>query len=432
MASVILGLGLIIGLGVSMQWIAKILKIPGIILLLPAGMIVGPVLGLVQPEEIFGNSFFPLVTLGVGILLLNGGLNLRLRDLHPPVRNSVWRLITIGVILTLFVGTGAVLLLFGVSLHLAFLLAALLVVSGPTVVGPILSFARPREPVGSVLLWEGIIIDPIGAAIAVAAISVITSENPNPFLDLLLTIVTGVILGSMAALLYSLSDRTRTMPKGLSAVIALMLAIVAITAGELIFSEAGLFAALTMGLVLANQRLTPLDSIRVLTETIEPLIIGILFIMLAALVDLSAMAQYLLPALGLVAIYVLIARPLVSLLATHGLAYSRAEKIFVRHAPARYCGCIYSLIVCAQFSQRRGQFSPNGSNGFYCDTGYCSHLWARDSRARAKIEDSRSGTYRCCHIRGTTLGSRLGSGHARGRSHCYVVSSGQRKNPEPR
>jgi len=329
MASVILGLGLIIGLGVSMQWIAKILKIPGIILLLPAGMIVGPVLGLVQPEEIFGNSFFPLVTLGVGILLLNGGLNLRLRDLHPPVRNSVWRLITIGVILTLFVGTGAVLLLFGVSLHLAFLLAALLVVSGPTVVGPILSFARPREPVGSVLLWEGIIIDPIGAAIAVAAISVITSENPNPFLDLLLTIVTGVILGSMAALLYSLSDRTRTMPKGLSAVIALMLAIVAITAGELIFSEAGLFAALTMGLVLANQRLTPLDSIRVLTETIEPLIIGILFIMLAALVDLSAMAQYLLPALGLVAIYVLIARPLVSLLATHGLAYSRAEKIFV-------------------------------------------------------------------------------------------------------
>ena len=71
MASVILGLGLIIGLGVSMQWIAKILKIPGIILLLPAGMIVGPVLGLVQPEEIFGNSFFPLVTLGVGILLLN-------------------------------------------------------------------------------------------------------------------------------------------------------------------------------------------------------------------------------------------------------------------------------------------------------------------------------------------------------------------------
>ncbi len=329
MASVILGLGLIIGLGVSMQWIAKILKIPGIILLLPAGMIVGPVLGLVQPEEIFGNSFFPLVTLGVGILLLNGGLNLRLRDLHPPVRNSVWRLITIGVILTLFVGTGALLLLFGVSFHLAFLLAALLVVSGPTVVGPILSFARPKEPVGSVLLWEGIIIDPIGAAIAVAAISVITSENPNPFLDLLLTIVTGVILGSMAALLYSLSDRTRTMPKGLSAVIALMLAIVAITAGQLIFSEAGLFAALTMGLVLANQRLTPLDSIRVLTETIEPLIIGILFIMLAALVDLSAMAQYLLPALGLVAIYVLIARPLVSLLATHGLAYSRAQKIFV-------------------------------------------------------------------------------------------------------
>ncbi len=87
------------------------------------------------------------------------------------------------------------LLLLDVSFKLAFILSALLVVSGPTVVGPILSFARPREPVASVLLWEGIIIDPIGAALAVAAISFITSENQNPFLSLFLTMITGIILG---------------------------------------------------------------------------------------------------------------------------------------------------------------------------------------------------------------------------------------------
>jgi len=326
---IFIGLGLIFGLGISMQWIARILKIPGIILLLPAGMIVGPVLGLVEPQEIFGNSFFPLVTIGVGILLLKGGLELRLRDIQPDVRKSVWRLITIGVILTLAIGTVAVLLLFGVSFQFAFLLAALLVVSGPTVVGPILSFARPKEPIGSLLLWEGIIVDPIGAALAVAAISLITSQNPNPLLDLFLTIIVGVSLGILAVLIYVTADRTHNIPKGISAIIALMLAIVAIAVGELIFSEAGLFAALTMGFILANQRLTTFNDIRILTETIEPLIIGVLFIMLAALVDLSAMAKYLLPALGLVAIYVLIQRPLVSLLATHGLQYTGKQKIFI-------------------------------------------------------------------------------------------------------
>ena len=324
-----IGLGLIIGLGISMQWLAKIFRIPGILLLLPAGMIVGPVLGLVQPQEIFGNALFPLVTIGVGILLLKGGLELRLNNLQPSMSRSVWRLVTVGAILTLIIGTVAALLLFHVSFPLAFLLSALLVVSGPTVVGPILSFARPKEPVGTVLLWEGIVIDPIGAALAVAAISFITAENPDPFLDIFVTMAVGVILGIVAALIYTYADRTRNIPKGLSGLIALMLGIVVIAVGELIFSEAGLFAALTMGFVIANQRLTPFSHIRVLTETLEPLIIGILFIMLAAMVDLSAMVHYLLPALALVAIYVLVARPLVGFIATHGLGYSHAQRIFI-------------------------------------------------------------------------------------------------------
>ena len=294
---IFIGLALIIGLGISLQWIARLLKIPGIILLLPAGMIVGPVLGLVKPQEIFGNALFPLVTIGVGILLLKGGLELRLKHLKPVISKSVSRLVIVGIIVTLAVGTGAVLLLFGVSLQFAFILSALLVVSGPTVVGPILNFARPKEPLGSVLLWEGIIIDPVGAALAVAAISIITAQNPNPILDLFLTIIVGVIIGFIASFIYNAMDRLRYIPKGLNAIIALMLGIVAIAVGEVIFSEAGLFAALAMGFFLANRGLSPYGSIKILTDQLEPLIIGILFIMLAALVNLSAMYQYLLPAL---------------------------------------------------------------------------------------------------------------------------------------
>ncbi|MCE5213249.1 MAG: sodium:proton antiporter [Methanobacterium sp.] len=326
---IFIGLALIIGLGISLQWLARLLKIPGIILLLPAGMIVGPVLGLVKPDEIFGNALFPLVTVGVGILLLKGGLELRLKHLKPVISKSVSRLVIFGVIITLAVGTGAALLLFGVSLQFAFILSALLVVSGPTVVGPILNFARPKEPIGSVLLWEGIIIDPVGAALAVAAISIITAQNPNPLLDLFLTIIVGVIIGFTASFIYNAMDRLRYIPNGLNAIIALMLGIVAIAVGEVIFSEAGLFAALIMGFALANRGLSPYGSIKILTDQLEPLIIGILFIMLAALVNLSALYQYLLPALGLAAILILVQRPLVSLLSTQGLGYSRAEKIFI-------------------------------------------------------------------------------------------------------
>lgn len=86
---VLIGLGLIISLGILLQWIAKIIKIPGIILLLPAGIIVGPVLGLVNPNEIFGNLLFPLVTIGVGLLLLKGGFELKIRMIQPDVKRQL-------------------------------------------------------------------------------------------------------------------------------------------------------------------------------------------------------------------------------------------------------------------------------------------------------------------------------------------------------
>jgi len=326
---IILGIGIIISLGIFLQWIARIIKIPGIILLLPAGMLVGPVLGLVKPFDIFGNGLFPIITLGVGLLLLKGGFELKIRDLNPDVGKAVWRLVTIGVIITLAIGTLTVQIFLGIPLKLALLLAALLVVSGPTVVGPILNFARPKEPVGSVLLWEGIIIDPIGASLAVAVLSLLTATDPNPIFELILTIVTGVVIGGVTSLLYMISERSGRVPITLSALVALMFGVVAIVAGELVLSEAGLFAAVTMGLILANQKLISPIGIQALTETLEPLIIGILFIILAALVNLSALIQYFVPALGLAAVYILIARPLVALMATQGLNFSPAQKIFI-------------------------------------------------------------------------------------------------------
>ncbi|MFA0834290.1 MAG: cation:proton antiporter [Methanobacterium formicicum] len=326
---ILLSLGLIIGLGISLQWLARTIKIPGIILLLPAGMIVGPVLGLVKPFEIFGDSLFPIITLGVGILLLKGGFELRIRDLKPNVSKAVWRLVTLGVLITLTLGTLTILLILKVPFILALLLASILVVSGPTVVGPILQYARPKEPVGSVLMWEGIIIDPIGASLGVAVLSYIISPNSFPILDILFTIITGIVIGLIAAGLYIASERSRRIPPNLSALVAFMFGIIAIVSGELILQEAGLFAAVTMGLVVGNQRLAPAKGIEEFTETIEPLILGIIFVMLAALVDLNAMGTYFFSALLLVGVYVLIVRPLVGMVATRGLGFNWEQRIFI-------------------------------------------------------------------------------------------------------
>ena len=327
--AILLGLGLIMGLGIFLQWFSKIIKIPGIILLLPAGILVGPVLGLVNPNEIFGQSLFPLVTIGVGLLLFKGGFELKINAIQPDSRKTVGRLISIGVVITLLAGATAAFYIFKIPTILAFLLAAILVVSGPTVVGPVLSIARPKQPVGHILLWEGITIDPIGASLGVAVISFITSQNPNPAYDMFLTIAIGITIGVITAILYVASERSGRIPPNLNPLIALMFVIMAIVSAEMIFSEAGLFAALTMGFIVGNQRITPAVGVRKFSETIEPLIIGILFIMLASLVNLSSLAEFIIPSLILVAVYILIIRPLVSYISTIRLGFSLSQRAFI-------------------------------------------------------------------------------------------------------
>ncbi len=325
----LIGLGIIIGLGILLQWFSKMIKIPAIITLLIGGILVGPVWGLVDPIEIFGDSLFPLVTIGVGLLLFRGGFELKVRKIQPSAQEAVWRLVTLGVIITLFIGALTILLIFNLTPILALLLASILVVSGPTVVGPVLNFARPREPVGHVLMWESILIDPIGASIAVAILSVITGLPFNPILELVITLVSGVLIGLLAAILYVISERSGSVPPNLSPLIAMMFAIIAIVSAEMIFTEAGLFAAVAMGFALGNQRSTPAIGVRQFNETMEPLIIGILFILLAALVNLAELEKYILPALGLVAVYVLLVRPIVAIIATHGLNFSLSQRIFI-------------------------------------------------------------------------------------------------------
>ena len=176
---VLLGVGLILALAVGSQVIASRLRIPALIILLPAGFIAGAITTDVNPQDLLGAAFQPLVSLAVAVILYDAGMSLDLRKLRGHIRRVVIRLIAIGVPVTMVLAAVFAGLLLGMSSKAALMLGAILVVSGPTVVGPLLLFIRPTERLQRVLSWEGSLIDPVGGILgAVVFHAVVASTDP--------------------------------------------------------------------------------------------------------------------------------------------------------------------------------------------------------------------------------------------------------------
>jgi NhaP-type Na+/H+ or K+/H+ antiporter len=167
---ILTGLGLVIVLAIACRLLAERFRIPVIVLLLPVGFLAGAATEDVHPEALFGATFQPLVSLGVGLILFEAGLRLSLDELGAGVRGVVLRLISIGTLVTFVSVAVATKLIFDLGWGVSAVLGAILVVSGPTVVLPLLSFVRPTDKVRSVLKWEGTLIDPIGALLGVLAL----------------------------------------------------------------------------------------------------------------------------------------------------------------------------------------------------------------------------------------------------------------------
>jgi NhaP-type Na+/H+ or K+/H+ antiporter len=159
-SQVLTGVGLILALAVGSQVLASRLKIPAPIILLPVGFAAGAITTDVNPQRLLGTAFQPLVSLAVAVILYDAGMSLDLRKLHGHTRRVVVRLIVLGVPVTMAFGAVFAALLLGMSSQAALMLGAILVVSGPTVVGPLLLFVRPTERLQRVLAWEGSLIDP--------------------------------------------------------------------------------------------------------------------------------------------------------------------------------------------------------------------------------------------------------------------------------
>ncbi|MCC7078119.1 MAG: sodium:proton antiporter [Acidimicrobiia bacterium] len=309
---VLQALGLIVVLGIGAQWLGRSLRFPSIVLLLVAGVLVGPVTGLVEPAELFGELLDPVVSLAVGLILFEAGFSLDLREIGVG-RRVVWRLVTIGVALTAAFGAVASKFLLDLDWQVAILLGAILVVSGPTVVTLLLREMRIREPLNAILRWEGIVIDPIGATLGLVVLHLVTSDSPHVFaaaLDLLATLATGTAIGVAGAALLVPAFRWYRVPDDLQVAVALALAVAVFVTAESVFSEAGLFATTAFGLALRNQRFADVSRVRSFQEDLSAIILGMLFIVLAADVTLAEFRGVVWGSVALTGVLVLVVRPL--------------------------------------------------------------------------------------------------------------------------
>ncbi len=329
---IILGLATIVVLGIGAQWVAKRRDFPSLLLLLPAGLFAGNVGNLVDPEALFGDTLFPGVTMLVGLLLFQSGLELRFTDLSGGARRPVIRLNTVAALLTLVGASAAVWFVFRPGGQLAILAGAILVVSGPTVVSPLLDIVRPAEPVGSILRWEGTMLDPIGATMGVIALNfIVASDNHGVplILQMGIRLGLGVLVGLVAGGLLVLVLARFLVTDQMEAAVALLFAVAAFSVAEMVLSEAGLFATVTMGLVIANQRTVPVARISGFGETLEVFIIGSLFIVLGALIDIGDVLARGWRILLLVAILVIVVRPLSVALSLWRTSVSREGRALI-------------------------------------------------------------------------------------------------------
>jgi NhaP-type Na+/H+ or K+/H+ antiporter len=330
---VLIGVGLILALAAGSQVLASRLRIPAIIVLLPAGFVAGALTTDVNPQRLLGPAFEPLVSLSVAVILYDAGLSLDMRKLQGHTRKVVSRLIVLGVLITWVLTASVAAPLLGMSRGAAVMLGIILVVSGPTVVGPLLNFVRPKERLQQVLIWEGSLIDPVGGILgALVFHGVVASTRKGPgsqFLQFAASVGIGLAGGVIGAALLWLLLRKLRLGEVLGTTAQLATVIAVAAACDVIREDAGLLAAIFMGLALANRRGFDVPARRPFFETLVQLIIGVLFISISATVTPQSLRHLILPTLALIAVLVLVARPAAAFASTLKTDLAAGERAFI-------------------------------------------------------------------------------------------------------
>ena len=342
----------IIILGILAQWIAWRIRVPAILPLIIIGLLVGPLSTFftddhqkfLEPiyQEDTGEGLFPgeylfyFVSLAIGIILFEGGLTLKRKEI-AGVGPAILKLITIGSIVT-FLGAGlASHFIMGLSWPISFLFAGLIIVTGPTVIAPILQNIPLNRNVATVLKWEGILIDPIGALVAVLVYEFILSAEKglgftsHAMISFFQIILIGLALGSIAAYALYQLIKNDLIPHYLLNVFTLAYVLGVFVFSHVIAHESGLLSAVVMGMVLGNLDVPKLKDILSFKESLSVLLISILFILLAANINMEDLDLILSDwrSLALFGLVALVLRPLGVFLSTRGSELYFREKLFI-------------------------------------------------------------------------------------------------------
>ncbi|HCB12239.1 MAG TPA: hypothetical protein DEP36_01515 [Gammaproteobacteria bacterium] len=324
-----LTIAVILLVSVGAQWLAWWLGLPAILPLLAVGIIAGPVTGWLNPDRLFGDLLFPIVALGVAVILFEGALTLRFKEIRGRVR-VVRNLVSFGALINWLLIALATRLCMDLPWSLALLFGALVTVTGPTVVAPLLRSVRPQHEIASILRWEGILIDPIGALLAVLVFEFTISEQAQIQNTLLLfgtTVVAGALLGLAGAWLLTNLIRRQLLPEYLHRIASLALVLGVFAFSNALAEESGLLAVTVMGMRLANTRNLNIEDILNFKETLTLLLISVLFIMLAARLDPYAFAGMGWGALGVMLAILFVARPATVWLAAIGSKLTWQQKV---------------------------------------------------------------------------------------------------------
>ncbi len=324
---------LALGVGVACQLIARHTRVPSIVWLLAAGVTLGPdVLGWVVPDAL-GGGLHAIVALAVAIILFEGGLNLdmrRLRRAATPVR----RLVTLGALVTMAGATAAAHLILGWPLPLATLFGSLVIVTGPTVIRPLLRNVPLRPRLATVLEAEGLLIDPVGAIVAAVTLQIVVAPTLDNFASGALGLFARVGFGAGAGLLFGLAlvgllRVRRAVPEGLENLVALGAALVAFELCESVLTDSGILAVTVGGVVVGNMEKRVASELGEFQEHLTIGLIGLLFILLAADVRLDDVMALGSAGLWTVGVLALVVRPVGVFLSTWGEGFTLRERAFL-------------------------------------------------------------------------------------------------------
>lgn len=329
----IFALTTIVVLAIGCEVIADKIGLPQILVLLAVGFAAGaPSWGL-NPDEVLGDLLFPFISLAVAVILFEGGMSLHLDELRGGIHKPVRRLLTVGLIVTWLAGAAVIGPIVGVDRRVAVLMGAILVVTGPTVVTPMLEFIGIKGRTASTLRWEGILVDPIGAILAVLVLHAVANgesfagaEGVRGFVS---SVAWGAFVGVAVAVALVAILRWGHLGKHLDVLTTLALVLSAFALGEMLREDSGYVAATMLGVIVANQNLVQTEHIHDFKQIIGKMLIGVLFIILSARISPTNLVDAAPAGLLLAAILVFAVRPLATFLSTVRTTLTYRERAFV-------------------------------------------------------------------------------------------------------